>query len=297
MATANSIPDPTLVKPSQRRRWIPLSLRMFLVILLTLGAGSALWIGVPACRQWMAIRAIEQRGGTIETVPKGSRWLPGWARHPELRIFDRVHAVKLGEHASYSTLSEIGVLTDVRTLWLEGAPVTDAGLEHLKGLAVLSDLRLGKTPVTDAGLAHLKPLTRLSFLSLHFTRVTDAGLIHLEGLTNLRHLLLSTTLVTDAGFTHLNGLSKLESLYLENTKVTDAGLIHLQGLKNLTLLSLDNTRVTDAGLEHLEGLTKLTTLHLLNTQATDAGVAKLKRALPKLTVITQLPSVNRRAAP
>ena len=42
------------------------------------------------------------------------------------------------------------------------------------------------TKVTDAGLEHLKGLTDLQTLELLHTKVTDAGLEHLEGLTRLR---------------------------------------------------------------------------------------------------------------
>ena len=38
---------------------------------------------------------------------------------------------------------------------LQGRQVTDAGLEHLKGLTKLERLDLGDTRITDAGLEHL----------------------------------------------------------------------------------------------------------------------------------------------
>ena len=44
--------------------------------------------------------------------------------------------------------------------------MTDAGLEHLKGLTQLQSLCLGNTKVTDAGLEHLKGLTQLQSLHL-----------------------------------------------------------------------------------------------------------------------------------
>ena len=72
-------------------------------------------------------------------------------------------------------------------LCLDGTQVTDAGLEHLKGLTRLQSLDLSGTQVTDAGLEHLKGLTQLQWLSLEGTQVTDAGLEHLKGLTNSKH--------------------------------------------------------------------------------------------------------------
>ena len=53
--------------------------------------------------------------------------------------------------------------------------ITDAGLDHIKGLAVLQDLDLANTKVTDASLEHLKGLTNLKNLDLRGTTVTDVG--------------------------------------------------------------------------------------------------------------------------
>ena len=43
--------------------------------------------------------------------------------------------------------------------------------------------------------------------------------------------------------------------------------------------------MTDAGLEHLKGLKNLKKLYVWQTPVTDAGVAKLKEALPTVTVV------------
>ncbi len=91
-----------------------------------------------------------------------------------------------------------------------------------------TEVDLSGTNVTDAGLEHLKGLTSLQELYLDGTEVTDAGLVHLKGLTSLRRLLLSDTKVTDAGLVHLKGLTSLQALNLRYTKVTDAGVKKLQ---------------------------------------------------------------------
>ena len=46
-------------------------------------------------------------------------------------------------------------------VYLGDTTVTDAGLEHLKGLPHLQNLDLAYTQVTDAGLEHLKALSKL----------------------------------------------------------------------------------------------------------------------------------------
>jgi hypothetical protein len=63
---------------------------------------------------------------------------------------------------------------------LSETQVADAGLEHLKGLTQLQDLRLQWTEVTDAGLVHLNGLTKLKWLDMNATKVTDAGVKDLQ---------------------------------------------------------------------------------------------------------------------
>ena len=84
-------------------------------------------------------------------------------------------------------------------------------LAHLRGLTGLQSLNLSFCKqVTDAGLDHLRGLTTVpQSLELSFCKqVTDAGLAHLHGLTALQSLELSgCERVTDAGLAHLRGLT------------------------------------------------------------------------------------------
>jgi len=193
--------------------------------------------------------------------------------------------VRLG----YSKITDAGLehlkgLTELKELFLNNTDITDAGLVHLKGLTNLEMLIIRKTRITDAGLVHLKGLTNLQGLGFTNTNVSDAGLVHLERLTKLERLWLTQTRITDAGLVHLKGLTKLEGLNLSSTKVSDAGLVHLKEMTRLQGLGLWDTKVTDAGLVHLEGLTKLEGLGLKNTQVSDAGVKKFQQALPNCKV-------------
>ena len=103
------------------------------------------------------------------------------------------------------------------------------------------------TKVSDAGLEHLKGLTNLRFLFLDETKVTDAGLEHLKGLTNLQGPWLAKTKVTDTGLEHLEGLTKLRLLKLYETEVTGHGLEHLKGLTNLEACSSMEARSPTPG--------------------------------------------------
>jgi len=134
---------------------------------------------------------------------------------------------KLGSRLSFDEESPDRAIIEV---YFSGTDVTDAGLEHVRGLVELQVLDLHGTQVTDAGLEHLKGLTKLEELDLSATQVTDEGLEkHVKGLANLKRLMLHSTQISDTGLEHLRGLASLEELWLDDTKVTDEGVKKLQG--------------------------------------------------------------------
>jgi Leucine Rich repeat len=127
--------------------------------------------------------------------------------------------------------------------------------------SLVVDFHLGGTSLGDDALAQVKALPKVVQLDLKDTQITDAGLAHLAGIATLTRL------------------------HLEKTKITDAGLEQLKDLGNLEYLNLYGTAVTDAGLKHLEGLKNLKKLYVWQTKVTDEGIAKLKQALPGVTVV------------
>ena len=167
-------------------------------------------------RELLAVLAIGLLGNSISC---------GWAAEPNVEQAKAVAEIqKLGGKITIDKNNPGKPVTAVR---LMDTKVTDAGLEHFKGLRHLQSLELGNTTITDAGLEHLKSLTQLENLDLRGTKITDAGLEHLKGMTNLQSLYLSGTNVTDVGLEHLAGLTQLYDLDLGRTGVTHAGLIDL----------------------------------------------------------------------
>jgi Leucine Rich Repeat (LRR) protein len=116
--------------------------------------------------------------------------------------------------------------------------------------------------------------------------VSDAALAAVAGLKDVVQLNLGKTSITDAGLAQIKGMTTLTRLHLEQTKVTDKGLASLKGLTSLEYLNLYGTEITDRGLEELAGLSKLKSLYVWQTKVTEAGVGKLKKALPKLEIVT-----------
>ena len=199
------------MKTKPRRRWLQFSLRTMLVLMLAFGCGFG-WLAYQikqARQQREAANVIEKLGGTIDWDPTSGGMI-------------RTAMAWVGK------LLGQDLFVDVRSVYLDNTPVTDAGLEHLRGLRQLQVLDLDNTQVTDAGLEHLRGLTQLRWLYLDNIGVTDAGVKQLRGLTQLERLSLDDTQVTDAGLVHLRGLTKLEWLDVSNTKVTDAGVAKLQ---------------------------------------------------------------------
>jgi len=111
---------------------------------------------------------------------------------------------------------------------LELDDITDADLEHLKGMPWLQYLEFSSTEITGAGLDNLKGLTGLTCLKLWDPKLTDTDMERLGALTSLRELDIGGTSLTDGGLAHLEGLTGLQGLDLGGTQVTDAGLAHLE---------------------------------------------------------------------
>ena len=77
-------------------------------------------------------------------------------------------------------------MTQLQSLQLMGSKVSDAGLQHLKGLTQLQRLDLDGTQVSDAGLNHLKGLTQLRELNLRGTKVTSGCKGTSAGITGMQ---------------------------------------------------------------------------------------------------------------
>ena len=264
-------------------RWqFQFSIRSLLMLTIAVAIPCS-WMMQEIKWQSKAVAAINGSGGQVTwSATEGPIWL---TRLLGDDLFLSVLSVQWpGPQVTDADLEHLRGLKQVRLLLLDSTQVTDAGLEKLKGLKQLEILFLNETKITDAGLVHLKGLKQLKQLSVSGTKITDAGLEHLTGLKQIHTLALGGTMITDAGLEHLKELDQLYALWLNPGEITDAGLANLRGLTKLHNLQIGGTRVTDAGLENLKGLNQLRFLGIGRTKVTDAAVKKLRQSLPNCAI-------------
>ena len=135
-------------------------------------------------------------------------------------------------------------------LFLEGADISDRGMQVLWKAGRLIVLEISHTNITGASLREISKLQELEGLFLRYLDIQDDDLIHLKG-TRLKVLSLAGTLVTDAGLQHLLAIPELKHLSLNDTAVTDTGLATVQKMPCLTSLRLRGTAVTEHGVRAL----------------------------------------------
>ena len=221
----------------------------------------------------------------------------------------RLETVTLDGVGSDPILSHLAGLTNLQTLAITRAPVTDAGLASIVSLTELESLRLDQTEITDAGLVHIGQRTQLQYLYLNDVNITDAGLAHLAGLTELTHLWLNEMPVGDAGLAHLSGMVQMQRLAIPDAQISNGALGYLSGMSDLRELKLCEATIddgagpyfpqwpkmevlhlektvglTDATLVYLLALPNLTHIYIQSTSISDAGKAQLRAAFPSASI-------------
>lgn len=160
-----------------------------------------------------------------------------------------------------------------------------------EGLQPPADDAIKKAKAAGAQVSILQvggPLVRVDFLT-GVSKCDDNSVAALAPIKeNIAHLDLARTNVTNAVLKTVATFPRLTRLDLRKTKISDPGLEALTACKNLDFINLFGTEVTDAGLASLAGIKSLRNVYLFETKVTDAGVAKLKTALPKAEIVSNV---------
>lgn len=276
-------------------------------VLLAVALAAGWW-----CLRWIqgarsqrsAVAAIGAHGGVVdERQGAAPRWLAGALGEDYFTTVSKVTFASDGDPSA--AMPALAGLTELRSLDLSGARVSDEDLAPLAELTSLEALFLRNTPIGDDGLKHLAALEELRRLDLSGTRVTDSGmrvicrlsrlerlwledtqlrgdwLVHARSLPRLELLALSRSAIVEKNLVQLANLPSLSTLRLEDTAVTDAGLAHLAPLTHLNgSLYLAGCPISDDGLDHLALLTRLKLLDLRRTGISSQGGVRIRQSLP-----------------
>ena len=315
--------EPTTTEARPRRRWLRLSVRGLMLLVLAVGGGIG-WKANRASYQRRAVAAIKEGGGMVTydfqkyrnpalskqkgEEPAGPRWLRRWLgdeyfqevvhvnfyqRPPTPELLgvvaglDGVNELFLYKMTGSAGLDHLPEMGRLKTLLIEGSGIDDAAMAEVSRVAALEQLTINKARLTDAGLARLLALPRLG--SIGMTDVlgpTDAGVARLAALPGLRSLGLHN--IPGVGDLVLAAIREnhrdMEALVFDRGRVSDAGLANIAGMKDLRALNLQGTQVTDVGLANIRGLVELESLFINVEGVTDAGLGNVQD-LKKLAVL------------
>ncbi len=211
------------------RRWLSLSLRGSLLLILLLG----LWLGWQAHlarKQREAVAAVTAYGGFVRydweldgngmPVPGATPRAPGWLRRAvgedyfqRVAVVDMIHATDrrgmadLTESESDVLMAKLAAFPDLREVYLPGELATDRAMETIGGLTGLRTLMMWEARITC--LPKLRRLRGHKALQVSDAGLRDDDLAHLAPLVKLEELDLGRNPVTDAGMSHLAGLKAL----------------------------------------------------------------------------------------
>lgn len=170
---------------------------------------------------------------------------------------------------------QLAGLENLVALRLRGYNIDDRCLEAVAQFAHLSDFSLEESPATNAGLQALGKLPLVSVTLFRCNAINDDGLRVVKSWPRLRALNLRDMPVQGTFFDLLPQLKELRTLVAVQCMVDDQSLKHLAACRQLEDLALGQTLLTDQGLASLAQLTSLRRLDLSQTQVTDQGLTSL----------------------
>lgn len=264
VAQPHPAPHPTPDKPPRRRRWVPVSLRLFVLILIGVGIGSQLWVGIPAYRRHLAIQEIRALGGQCFFEPAANDTMR------DLIGEESVQALNL------DPIDLICFYPDEPTFDRRFRGVFAGSLHYAAGLSI-----------DDRTLACVARIPIVRRLDLRWTNVGDSGMQHVARLRELTELNLDGTDVSDLSGPILARFSRLRRLSIINTRITDAGLAHLRPLPDLEVLRADDSQLTQVGVDHLAKLPRLNQLYVYENydlHSRKRFANELRRALPSVSI-------------
>lgn len=122
---------------------------------------------------------------------------------------------------------------------------------------------------------------------IHRQRDAVAAIERLHGSVRYRCSLSSSTFNRLATWLGPDAVAGVDAVYFGGTALSDDDLACLDNLPRLRTIVLTSSPITDAGLEHLPRFSDLESVDVRFTNVTEAGVARLRRRLPRATILSK----------
>jgi len=178
-------------------------------------------------------------------------------------------------------------LDSVLELAFENGTIDDEDLDAIALLTSLQSLELAGQPITDAGLERLRGHPALRHLDLSGTRVTPEGIAAVAG-PELKALHLDHLDWSDEDMAGLPPMQGLLQLKLNRTSIGDDAALAFPSLPELRHLELDGTAFTARGLADL--LARCPSLHRIEARGTGITREDLRDVLrdyPNVEVVLE----------
>ncbi|MAG94272.1 MAG: hypothetical protein CMJ48_11040 [Planctomycetaceae bacterium] len=176
--TLNGVMTDPQPQPHRRKHRPWLFVAAAFLVLLSVGLSFLL----PYYQQWKVVQKIEADGGQVMSTSVGPDWLHDWLPEEWSNALSQITWVGARENRLFGDehLLRVCIFDEILALNLDRTQVSDAGLQHLRGLSDLEYLWLEGTRVTDAGLKHLEGSSKLKGIWLEGTQVTPKGVKQLQ---------------------------------------------------------------------------------------------------------------------
>ena len=286
--------------PTSGRRWLRLSLRGLMVLVLIIGVAAG-WVAYRIRTQREAIALARAGGNSIQfdyqrdqvgrngtrpiyrTEPAAPRWLRAWLGD---ELFQNVTQVRLTGSVSPEVFAAVARFDRLDFLHLAARGTDGAWLEPLRALGQIRRITIEAPVATDSALQEVAQIASIRELTILWARpvasspATDAGFVGLAKLANLESLEIhDAPNLTDNGAARMvAGLPRLRQLRLHSGIKSVAQTLPVLAHQHPDLrhLGLDKSGVTDDDLKAIESMTQLEVVHLQGTKITDAGLIHLR---------------------
>jgi serine/threonine protein kinase len=180
----------------------------------------------------------------------------------------------------------ISHITGVKNLYLDESEADADAIPDLNKFRHLRVLSIPKTGLTGTDLSRLTNIAPLEILSLeklvHIDEFLRADATKMPRLNTLN---LSTCGLTDASMSDIAKIKSLCLLNLDHNHITEVGLKELTALPHLAKLNLKDDNFGPGAFPLFLKMKKLDFLELSSTELTESDIVKLRKLLPKCSVV------------